>query len=337
MRALFLQNEKEFVMADLPSQPEDGKVYIKVKSMGICGSDLSVYKGTLPIGTLPRVLGHEIAGEVVSIPMNNKGLKVGDRVAVEPYQYCGSCYPCSLGRTNCCENMKVIGVHQNGGFMEYINHDLHLVHKAPEDMTWEEIAMVEPLTISMNGVERIQVKDGEYVVITGAGAIGMLAALYVVSLGAIPIVIDPVLKRLELAKTLGIQHSFDPRNEDVLKAISSITKGRMADVAIEASGSPIAVRNTIDYVSYMGRIVFVGYPSAEVALPTHTITRKEIVVTGARNCVNIFPKAIDLIHRRVIDAKPIISKIVEFEELPGYFRALTENPEDYLKIIALIK
>ncbi|QZY54353.1 alcohol dehydrogenase catalytic domain-containing protein [Crassaminicella profunda] len=334
MKALFLEDTKVFKMKDIPMIKDQNKVTIKVKTMGICGSDISAYKGVLPLGTLPRVLGHEIAGEIVSVPENTKGLKVGDKVAVEPYQYCGECYPCSIGRTNSCENMRVIGVHENGGYMEYINHDLHLVHKVPSDMSLINAAMIEPLTISMQAVDRAIVKKGEYVVITGAGTIGLLAAVYVKYLGATPIVVDPAIKRLEIAKKLGIEYVFDPVKEDVVEEISKITNKKMAEVVVEASGAVPAVRSAIDYVSYTGRISLVGYPKTEVLLPTFLITKKELDIRGARNCVKKFPEAIQLIYEGKIKIEPIITNVIDFEEMPEYFQKISENPNDYLKVIA---
>lgn len=336
MKALFLEDTKVFKMKDIPMKEEQNKVTIKVKTMGICGSDISAYKGVLPLGTLPRVLGHEIAGEIVSVPKNDKGLKAGDKVAVEPYKYCGKCYPCSIGRTNSCENMRVIGVHENGGYMEYINHDIHLVHKVPEDMSPIHAAMVEPLTISMQAVDRVLVKKGEHVVITGAGTIGLLAALYVKYLGAVPIVVDPAVKRLEIAKELGMDYVFDPVNEDVVEKISRITNKKMAEVVIEASGAVAAVKSSIDYVSYTGRISLVGYPNEEIPLPTFLITKKELDIKGARNCVKKFPEAIQLIYEGKVNVKPIITNVIGFEEMPEYFKKISKNPNDYLKVIAEI-
>lgn len=334
MKALLLEEPKKFKFIERPEIDEKNKVVIKVKAAGICGSDLSSYKGIFPLVTYPRVPGHEIAGEVVYVPENDKGIKIGDKVTLEPYKYCGECYPCSIGRTNCCEDLKVIGVHVDGGMAEYYAHDLHLVHKVPDSISWEHVPMIEPLTISIHGVHRVDVKEGEYVVVTGGGTIGLLAAQFVLTLGAVPIMVDPMDNRLKLAESLGIKYTLNPMTQDVVKEISNITKGRMAEVVVEASGAPSAVKSAIDYVSYAGRVSLVGYPKSDIPLPTFLFTKKELDVRGSRNSAKEFPLAIKLIEEGKVIVEPIITNIIEFEEMPEYFELITQNPNDYLKVIA---
>ncbi|MCG8531421.1 MAG: alcohol dehydrogenase catalytic domain-containing protein, partial [Desulfovibrionales bacterium] len=160
MKAWILEEPRKFKAVEMEMPKFEDKVVIKVKAIGICGSELSAYKGIFPIGTYPRTLGHEIAGEVIHTPENNKNIKVGDKVALDPYLYCGKCYPCSQGKTNCCENIQVISAHCNGAHMEYFAHDINWVHKAPEHLEWIEIAMIEALSISVHGVHRAKVKKG---------------------------------------------------------------------------------------------------------------------------------------------------------------------------------
>lgn len=334
MKALFLEKAKEFRMVDISRPDEKGKVVIKVKAAGICGSELSAYKGIFPMGIYPRTLGHEVGGEVVSAPANDRDIKAGDRVALDPFKYCGTCYPCSKGRTNCCENLKVISVHENGAYMEYYSHDIHLVHKAPDTMPWEHIAMIEPLTIAIHGVHRAEVEEGEHVVVTGAGPIGLLVAQFVLCKGGIPIVIDIMDKRLDIARYLGITYTFNPAAQDVVKEISNITRGRMAEVVVEASGAPAAVKSSLDYVANAGRISLVGYSNAEVPLPTFMFTKKELDVRGSRNSAREFPLAIQLIHEGAVKVESLITNVIEFEQLPEYYKLITENPNDFLKVIA---
>lgn len=336
MKAVVLREPGDLRVEEVSLPKDDGKALVKVASVGICGSDVSAYKGTSRLGVFPRILGHEVAGVVVGLPQGVTNLKVGDKVVIEPYRYCGKCYPCSIGRTNCCENMSVIGVHQDGAFAEYLAHDVHLVHKVPEGISWEKLALVEPLTISMQAVKRVGLREGEHVVITGAGTIGILAALYVKHLGGIPILIDPVDSRLEIGKRGGIDYVINPQREDPFKAVKHITNGRMAEVVIEASGSERAVRDTIDYVSYAGRVSLVGYPYNDVPLPTYLITKKELDVKGSRNSVGLFKEAIELVSKGLIDVSLVISAIVSFDELPKYIKELASNPGSYLKVIALL-
>ena len=185
---------------------EADEVMIKVHGMGICGSDIAAYKGINPLVTYPRIIGHEIAGEVLEAPPGETNMTPGDRVVIEPYVYCGKCYPCMNGRTNCCENLTVRGVHIDGGMSEFCFHPRHLVHKVPADVSWKHLAMVEPLTISVHAVKRARLAKGEHLVVTGAGPIGLLAAQYALVIGAVPIVVDPIDERLAFARSLGIPH-----------------------------------------------------------------------------------------------------------------------------------
>ncbi len=337
MKAIVLRSPGEIAVGNLAMPFRcGGEALVKVVSVGICGSDVSAYKGTSRLGVFPRILGHEAVGIIEELPQFETNLRVGDLVVIEPYRYCGRCYPCSIGRTNCCENMSVIGVHQDGAFAEYIAHDLHLLHKVPTSVSFERLVMVEPLTISMQAVKRVGIKEGEHVVITGAGTIGILAALYAKHLGAIPILIDPVDSRLEMAKRGGIEYTINPAKVNALEAVKEITKGRMAEVVIEASGSERAVRDSIDYVSYAGRISLVGYPYNEVPLPTYLITKKELDVKGSRNSVGLFSESIRLVSEGLIDVGLLISAVVKFDELPKYIKELAFNPASYLKVVALL-
>ncbi|HHW7508143.1 TPA: zinc-dependent alcohol dehydrogenase [Mannheimia haemolytica] len=319
------------------SYPVKGEndVLIKVEGMGICGSDIGAFRGTNPLVTYPRILGHEIVGTVIEpgkgMPNN---INVGDRVIIEPYIYCGHCYPCSIGRTNCCESLKVLGVHIDGAMQEVVRHPAHMIIKAP-DMPIHELALAEPLTISLHAIHRTKVKAGEHVAIIGAGAIGLMAALVAKAYGATPILIDILDKRLDYAKSIGIPHTINPTKENDLEAIKSITNGRMAEVVIEASGANVAVQNTLKYTSFAGRIALTGWPKTETPLPTNLITFKELNIYGARTSKGEFEEALELLASRRIKPKDIISKVITFDEIPHYIEELSANPDDYLKIIAV--
>ena len=313
---------------------KDNQILIKVKSAGICGSDIGAYRGVNPLVTYPRVIGHEIAGEIVEVAADESVFTVGDRVVLEPYVYCGTCYPCSLGRTNCCENLTVLGVHIEGGMSEYFAHPRHLVHKAPASIPWHVLPMAEPLVISMHAVTRPQVQAGEYVVITGAGPIGVLAAQYALTLGAQPVIIDPVEERLEFARRLGVQYTVNPAANDAVEEIKEITKGRMAEVVIEASGDARAIRSSLDYISYAGRISLVGWPKGEISLPTAIFTKKELDVVGSRNSVGMFAESLKLIAENKVNAAALITKTVPVGQVPAIVEDISTNPGNYMKVIA---
>ncbi|GHV35196.1 alcohol dehydrogenase [Synergistales bacterium] len=317
--------------------PKEGEALIKVRSAGICGSDIGAYRGVNPMVSYPRILGHEIAGEVLSIPQDNpKGLKIGDRVVVDPYLYCGHCYPCSIGRTNCCETLRTLGVHTDGGMMEYLAHPAYMLHKAPQDMPWELIPLAEPLTIALHGLHRGGLSAGERVVIFGAGAIGLLMAMSALHYKAVPIVLDIVEERLSLAKSFGVPHTVRTDRENAEERVREYTNGRMAEVVIEASGANAAIEDTLKLVSHAGRIVLTGWPKKNTELPTDVITKKEVDVRGGRNSAREFAEAVDLIYSKKVRADRILTKVISLEEVPALVREIEKNPGAYLKVNAVL-
>ncbi len=336
MKTVLLKKPGEIQISQLeePSRLPD-EVLIKVRSAGICGSDIGAYRGINPLVSYPRIIGHEIAGEVLEVPEDEIELMPGDRVLLEPYVYCGHCYPCSIGHTNCCENLTVRGVHIEGGMAEIISHPRHLLHKVPNNIPWELVPLAEPLVISMHAVKQCQTIAGEHVVITGAGQIGLLAAQYALTIGAIPIVVDPVDERLALARSLGVTHTINPVTRDALAEIKAITKDRMSEVVIEASGDARAIRGAIDYVSFAGRIALVGWPKNDIPLPTALITKKELTIRGSRNSVGQFPDSLRLISEGKVNVAALLTKTVSMDETPATVVDISEHPDRYLKVTCL--
>ena len=337
MKAVCLQEPNKIGIAELPvPEMKEGYALIKIKSMGICGSDIGAYRGTNPLVSYPRIIGHELAGEIVAIGDNPKGFKVGDRVIPDPYLYCGECYPCSLKRTNCCEDLKVLGVQTDGGMEEYYLHPADMLVALPDSIPWDIAPLAEPLTIALHALHRGQVHAGQHMAINGAGAIGILAALCALCYGAEPILIDLVEERLAYARSLGVKHTINLTTQELIPTISEITNGRMAEVVMEASGANAAVRNTLDMVSYAGTIVLTGWPKKETPLPTDVITKKELDVRGSRTSAGEFEEAIELIETGKVDVRAILSKVVTLEEVPAAVEELSAHPDRYLKITAVI-
>ena len=304
--------------------------------MGICGSDIAAYKGINPLVTYPRIIGHEIAGEVLEAPQGETEMMPGDRVVIEPCVSCGKCYPCLNKRTNCCENLTVRGVHIDGGMSEFCFHPRHLIHKVPADVSWKHLAMVEPLTISVHALKRARLVKGEHLVVSGSGPIGLLAAQYALVIGAVPIMVDPIDERLAFARLRGIPHGINPVKESAVERIREITGGRMAEVVVEASGSDAAIRSSIDYAAYSGRIVLVGWPKGEVSLMTAMLTKKELDVMGSRNSFQNFPESIDLIAGNKIDVASLVTRTVSFEEVPAVVKEIAAYPGKFMKVVALL-
>ncbi len=316
---------------------KQGEALIKIKSAGICGSDIGAFRGTNPLVSYPRIIGHEIAGEILSIPSNNsRGLKVGDHVIVDPYLYCGECYPCSIGCTNCCTDLKVLGVHVDGGMSDYLSHPADMLWKIPDAMEWDIAPMIEPLTIALHGVHRGELKAGEHVAIIGAGPIGILAAMVALAYEAEPIVIDVVDERLEFAKNIGVKYTINSMKEDLTSKIPDYTNGRLAELVMECSGANSAIQACLDIVSNAGRVTLTGWPKTETPLHTDRITKKEIDIKGARTSANEFEEAIELIYKNKVDVRAILTKVIPMEETPETIIDIDKNPGDYMKVNVIL-
>lgn len=338
MKAVYMEKPWEIRVAEVNQRPlQEGEALIRVISAGICGSDIGAFRGTNHLVTYPRVIGHELAGEILSVPENNKrGLKAGDKVTVDPYLYCGQCYPCSIGRTNCCNDLQVLGVHVDGGMAETFAHPADMLVKVPADMPWELIPLAEPLTIALHGLHRLQLKAGERLAISGAGPIGLLAAMGAIHYGAEPILIDLVEERLEYAKSLGVKYTVNLKTDNLLEKIKEYTNGRLCECVMEASGANTAIRSSLDIVCHAGRVIFTGWPRKETSIPTDMITRKEIDIRGARTSAGEFEEAVDLICSGKVDVRKILTKVVSVDEAPEVIRDIEKNPGNYLKVVVML-
>lgn len=336
MKAIRLSGPGEIELADVEMPAlRQGNAVIKVMAAGICGSDISAYKGTNPTIEYPLIMGHELAGIIMEATENEAGLKKGDHVVLEPYFYCGSCYACRNGMYNNCVSMNVLGVRMDGGMKEYISHPVAYLHKLPEDMPWELAAMIEPLSIAVHANHRAKVRENEYVAVFGAGTIGLLAALVAKSYGAMPILMDIVQERLEFAQAMGIQHVVNVR-DNVEAKINELTKGDRCPVVLECSGSEQAVNMALEVASNSGRIAYVGLAKAPITFNQPRVTRKELNFYGCRNSCNAFPECIELLSKDRIDVTPMVTLRHGLGELMQGFDDLIKAPEKYLKIIALL-
>lgn len=314
--------------------PGPGEALIRVVTAGICGSDIGAYRGTNSLVSYPRIIGHELAGIVEAIPENNpKGIRPGDRVIVDPYLYCGKCYPCSIGRTNCCNSLRVLGVHIDGGMAQYYCHPADMLIPIPQEVDWTLAAMAEPLTISLHGIHRGGLKAGEYCGIFGAGTIGVMAAMIANAYGAHPILIDVVQERLDFAHSMGITHTIHSGTVNLVDEVKKITHGEMCQLVMECSGANACIRASLELVCNAGRITFTGWPPKETSLPTDVITRKEIDVRGARTSAGEFEEAIELIRSGKVNVGALLTKVIPLEQAPETIQDIEKNPGKYLKVV----
>lgn len=335
MKAIKLEKPWEISMVETAKPtPKKGEALIKIVTAGVCGSDIGALRGTNGLVSYPRVIGHELAGIIEQIEDDNpKGLKVGDRVIVDPYLYCGNCYPCSIKRTNCCTDLKVLGVHVDGGMAEYFCHPVDMLMKIPDEMDFVLAAMAEPLTISLHGIHRGGLKSGEFCAIYGAGPIGLLAGMAAEAYGAHVIMIDLVQERLDFAKSVGIEYIINSANEDVVSKVSEITNGNMAHLVMECTGANACIRGCLDIVCNAGRITFTGWPKNETSIPTDMITKKEVDIRGARTSAGEFEEAVELICSGKVDVKKILTKVVSMDKAADTILDIEKNPANYMKVV----
>jgi len=324
--------ELELVERPMPD-PGAGEVLIRLRAAGICGSDIHGFAGRHPLMTLPRVMGHELAGEVVAVGEKVTRVSPGDHVAVDPMLRCGRCRPCRLGRYNCCERLRVLGVHADGGFAEFIALPEAQVHALPPDLPWEVGALVEPLAVGAHGVARAGVADGDRVVILGAGTIGLAALLAAKAHQVRAAVLDILDWKLERARALGADLALNPADGDAVSRVMDFTDGQGAEVVIEAAGSPLTVASTVDYVASAGRIAIIGITDQEIPLRQSEFTRKEVDVYFSRNSLEQFPRVIGRITRGEIDPRPMITHRFPFPKVGEALRMASDRREWVGKVI----
>jgi L-idonate 5-dehydrogenase len=307
---------------EIPSlKPKE--VLIRMKRVGICGSDIHYfYDGGVGNFTVnhPFIIGHEGAGEVAGIGEGVTNLTVGMRVAISPSQPCYQCKYCTDGRYNLCTNMRYLGSastnpHVNGVFCEYFITTSRNCYPIPDSLGYAEAAMIEPLSVAMNVVKRAGIKHSSSVLIIGVGTIGQLILLVARAFGANKIAVSEIIKeRRELAVAQGADISLNPFDPLTNKQLMDFSGGGF-DVVIEASGTPSAIRQTIELTQPGGTIVLVGLSPEEVSLPISNITTKELQIVGSYRFANVFDDAINLAASGRIDLKPLITNTLSYEKL----------------------
>ncbi len=300
-------------------------VLVAVRAAGICAADMYFYVGKIPYGTYPQVCGHEVAGVVAEIGSDVQGFKPGDRVVVEPFIACGTCYPCRIGRSNCCARLEIIGVHRAGGYAEYLRVPANNIHLIPEDLSFSLAAFAEPVAIGIQVCHRGQVFAGDSVLVLGCGPIGLAIIEVAKSRGASVAATDILPSRLEVAARLDVR-TF-PASEDSSELMMEYTRGEGFPVVIEATGNPRAMEQSVDLVAGGGRIVIAGVvkQGTEVTLPGLDFTRKELTILGSRASVNCFPESLRLLASGGI-TYPRVATEFSLWEAPRVFAHLAEHP-----------
>ncbi len=342
-KAAYMHGTNNMTMKEIPMPaPKENEALVKVKVVGICGSDLHYYQhgriGDFVVeGDL--ILGHECAGEVVAVGSAVKTLCVGDRVALEPGKTCGKCKYCKAGKYNLCPDVEFFATPPyHGVFANYVTHPEDMCFKLPDHVSDVEGALVEPLSVGLHASGTGGVKLGDTVVIFGAGCIGLVTLLSCKARGASKVhVVDVLENRLETARRLGATETINARECNAVDRIAELTKGQGADVVIETAGSEATVKQTADVVARGGTIVLVGMTAKdESSFNFMKLLGKEGQIKTIFRYRNLYPVAINAIASGAIDVKSIVSHEFDFDHVKEAFDFVSNNAKDVVKAIIRI-
>lgn len=320
MKTLVCQKPGEFVYqpADKPLEKE-GHAILKIKRIGICGTDLHAFEGTQPYFSYPRILGHELSATIEQIGLESD-FEIGEAVTFIPYYHCGKCVACKAGKTNCCTQLQVCGVHVDGGMVEYLSVPIHtLVHG--QGLNYNELALVEPLAIGAHGIRRAQVQAGEFVLVVGAGPIGLGTMEFARIAGANVIALDINSDRLAFCKEkLIVAHTINALDADVFDQLQEITNGEMPTVVIDATGSLNAINNAFQYLAHSGRYILIGLQKSDISFSHPEFHKREATLMSSRNATRLdFEHVITSIKNGEIKPTNYISHVVHFSAVKAQF------------------
>lgn len=312
-----------------------GEALLRVRRVGICGTDLHAYAGRQAYFTYPRILGHELAAEVVSVPENSHGIREGDAVAIIPYRHCGACSACRRGFTNCCSNLRVFGVHEDGGMRQHFTYPASLLLKE-EGLGLDELALLEPLAIGAHAVRRAGVEAGEFVLVIGAGPIGTGIMKIAQLSGAEVIALDVNPGRLAFCeKALGVRHTVRAGG-DARQGLLKAGGGELPTVVFDATGNRQALESGVDFMAHGGRYVLVGLSKGKLSFHHPSIHAREAALLCSRNATRTdFGRAAAMLRQKEFPSEAYISLRASFGEIPGAFGSWGRPEAGLLKVMTI--
>ena len=323
----------EVVDKEQPIVQSSKDVLVKIKAAGICGSDVHIFHGTSPVATYPRVVGHEMVGEVIEIGHDVTSVKTGDKVVIEPMINCGECYGCKSNRPNACSDLKVRGCHVDGGFQEYFVAPEKAIYKFDPELDYDIAAMIEPYTIAAQITWRADIRKDDFVFIMGAGPIGLCVLEMAKLKGGKCIVSDYNAERLKIAEELGADYLLNPSECDVLKAVREITDGMGSNVTIDAVCLPQTFEQAIEITSVAGRVMCLGFTQEVSKIAQLGITLKELDVRGSRHQTFKFKEVVELFNQRVLHPEKLISHSMSYTEVHRALDLIDNKPLEVCKIV----
>jgi 2-desacetyl-2-hydroxyethyl bacteriochlorophyllide A dehydrogenase len=309
MKQIVLQAPGQFIAREAPRpEPQPGCALIQIRSVGVCGSDFHAFSGKHPEYSYPRVLGHELSGVVVDIPENSKNIQAGDRCAIEPYVSCGECRACQQGRTNCCVQLRVLGIHADGGMQGFLSVPVSLLHKSTI-LSLDQLALVETLGIGAHAVVRSQLASGEEALVIGAGPIGLAVSQFAAAAGAKVRVVEKSEWRRAFAGRMGFE-------------VCAEANGQLADVIFDATGSAGSMGASLHYGAHGARVVYVGLTRDNVSIEDPVFHRRELTLYASRNSRGQFARIIKMIEDSEIDTSLWVTDRLTLSEVPASFGKL---------------
>jgi 2-desacetyl-2-hydroxyethyl bacteriochlorophyllide A dehydrogenase len=319
-----------------PNTVRPGEALVRVRRVGVCGTDLHAYRGRQPFFTYPRILGHELGVEVVAVSENDRGIAPGDRCAVEPYLNCRACIACRRGKPNCCATLKVLGVHTDGGMRDLITVPVAKLHPS-KSLTLEQLALVETLGIGAHAVARAAIEPGETALVIGTGPIGLSTIPFLKAAGVGRVIVrDLNPDRLRFCReAFGVMDTLAyPDADAALATLREWTDGDLPTVVFDATGNPASMTTAFRYVAPGGRLIFVGLFSGDVTFHDPDFHRKEMTLLATRNSTPAdFTHILGLMEAGVIDTTPWITHRIPAANLPALFPDLLRPETGVLKAV----
>ncbi|HTZ58515.1 MAG TPA: zinc-binding alcohol dehydrogenase family protein [Acidobacteriaceae bacterium] len=333
MKALVMREPGDVVIETVSDAVRtNDDVLLKVRMIGMCGTDLSSYRGKNPLISFPRIPGHEVAATIAEPSKAHPELAAGMDVTVSPYFGCGRCPSCLRNRPNACQHNETLGVQRNGAMTEYIAIPAAKLY--PARLSIKELCLVEPLTIGFHSVSRGRVTAQDAVAVFGCGGVGLGAIAASGFRGARTIAVDVDDRKLGLARRAGATDTVNTTKEPLHEKLLELTGGRGPDVIIEAIGLPQTFRSAVEEVAFTGRVVYIGYAKEPVAYETKLFVLKELDILGSRNALpEDFREVIRMLEEQRFPVDEAVSAIVPLEQAPAMLKAWSENPTGFSKIM----
>jgi 2-desacetyl-2-hydroxyethyl bacteriochlorophyllide A dehydrogenase len=334
MKAIILKQPGEAILASVPEpQPQPEQLILKVRMIGLCGSDLNSFRGKNPMVTFPRIPGHEVAATIVE---GNATLRAGMNVTMSPYTSCGKCPSCLRHRSNACQFNATLGVQRDGALTEYIAMPAEKLY--PANLTIQELCLVEPLTVGCHAVSRGRVSQEDTVAVFGCGGVGLGAISASAFGGAKTIAVDVDETKLAIARKAGATHALNSSTESLHDRLLELTNGRGPDVVIEAIGLPSTFLAAVEEVAFTGRVVYIGYAKEPVAYETRLFVQKELDILGSRNATpEDFRQVIRMLEAHRFPVADAVSVVATMEQAPALLQAWSDRPNLYTKIMIRVE